>query len=116
MHMMWQLIHQAAGPYTGFFRQGGSEAYMPKKVTNIQRIINNDILKIVNIVFSRGQLPPLASPLCTALPGGNLKFKDKKQSPANNFKTKHNKSKKLIANVSLFTIHLQSNLNTLINY
>ena len=25
---------------------------MPKKVPNIQRIINNDILKIVNIVFS----------------------------------------------------------------
>ena len=27
-------------------------AYMAKKVSNIQRIINNDILKIVNIVFS----------------------------------------------------------------
>ena len=27
---------------------------MPKKVPNIQRIINNDILKIVNIVFSGG--------------------------------------------------------------
>jgi hypothetical protein len=33
---------------------------MPKKVPNIQRIINNDIriLKIVNIVFSGGGLPP----------------------------------------------------------
>jgi hypothetical protein len=36
------------------FHQGGSKAYMPKKVPNIQRIINNDILKIVNIVFSGG--------------------------------------------------------------
>ena len=27
---------------------------MPKNVLNIQRIINNDILKIVNIVFSGG--------------------------------------------------------------
>ena len=35
------------GPYTGSFHQGGSKAYMPKKVPNIQRIIN-DILKIVN--------------------------------------------------------------------
>jgi hypothetical protein len=36
-------------------------AYMPKKVPNIRRIINNDILKVVNIVFYRGgggQLPP----------------------------------------------------------
>jgi hypothetical protein len=32
---------------------------MPKKVPNVQRIIHNNILKIVNIVFSRGQLPPL---------------------------------------------------------
>jgi hypothetical protein len=31
---------------------------MPKKVPSIQRIINNDILKIVNIVFSP---PPLAA-------------------------------------------------------
>jgi hypothetical protein len=78
---MWQLIHQAAGPYTGFFRQGGSEAYMPKKVTNIQRIINNDILKIVNIVFSRGQLPPL--PLRCVRPCQveilNLKIKSRAQ-------------------------------------
>ena len=29
-------------------------AYMPKKVPNIRRIINNDILKVVNIVFSSG--------------------------------------------------------------
>ena len=36
---------------------------MPKKVPNIQIIINNDILKIVNIVFSGGQLPPLPLPL-----------------------------------------------------
>jgi hypothetical protein len=42
-----------AGPYTGFFHKGGSKAYMPKKVPNIQRIIN-DILKIVNTVFSGG--------------------------------------------------------------
>jgi hypothetical protein len=43
---------------------------MPKKVSNIQRIINNDILKIVNIVFSgeEGAVAPLAPPpLCTAL-------------------------------------------------
>jgi hypothetical protein len=44
-------------------------------------------------------------------------FKDKKQSTANNFKTKHNKSKKLLANASLFTIqHLQSNLNEFTGY
>jgi hypothetical protein len=59
-------------PYQGrtkdFFHQGGSKAYMPKKVPNIQRIINNDILKIVNIVFSRRAVaPPPAIPLCTAL-------------------------------------------------
>jgi hypothetical protein len=36
---------------------------MPKKVPNIQRIINNDILKIVNIVFSGGGgVAPLAPP------------------------------------------------------
>ena len=35
------------------FSPGGSMAYMPKKVPNIRRIINNDILKVVNIVFSR---------------------------------------------------------------
>jgi hypothetical protein len=29
---------------------------MLKKVPNIQRIINNDILKIVNIVFSGGEV------------------------------------------------------------
>jgi hypothetical protein len=42
------------------FSPGGSMAYMPKKVPNIRRIINNDILKVVNIVFYRGggQLPP----------------------------------------------------------
>jgi hypothetical protein len=38
----------------GFFHQMGSKADMPKKVPNIRRIINNDILKIVNIVFSLG--------------------------------------------------------------
>jgi hypothetical protein len=45
------------------FTRGG---YMPKKVPNIQRIINNDILKIVNIVLSGGGAvaPP---PLRTAL-------------------------------------------------
>jgi hypothetical protein len=54
------------GPYAGFFHQGCS-------IPNIRRIIN-DILKIVNIVFSRGQLPPPpppppppVSPLCTVL-------------------------------------------------
>jgi hypothetical protein len=41
-----------AGPYAEFFHKGGCMAYMAKKVPNIQRIINNDILKIVNIVFS----------------------------------------------------------------
>ena len=45
---------------------------MPKKVPNIQRIINNDILKIVNIVFSVGggvELPPPPPPprVCTSL-------------------------------------------------
>ena len=35
-----------AGPYEGFFHHGGSKAYMPKKVPNIERVINNDILKI----------------------------------------------------------------------
>jgi hypothetical protein len=35
---------------------------MPKKVPNIQRIINNDILKIVNIVFSGGGCPPAPPP------------------------------------------------------
>jgi hypothetical protein len=34
------------------FWPGSSKAYLPKKVPNIQRIINNVILKIVNIVFS----------------------------------------------------------------
>ena len=34
---------------------------MPKKVPNIQRIIN-DILKIVNIVFSRGAVAPPCHP------------------------------------------------------
>jgi hypothetical protein len=39
-------------------KRRGSKAYMPKKVPSIQRIINNDILNIVNIVFSRGATPP----------------------------------------------------------
>jgi hypothetical protein len=48
-------------------------AYMPKKVPNIRRIINNDILKVVNIVFSigvgGGQLPPppVFGPECLGL-------------------------------------------------
>ena len=46
---------------------GGSKAYMPKKVPNIQRIINNDIVKIVNTVFSRGAVASPAPTLCTAL-------------------------------------------------
>ena len=33
---------------------GQYKAYMPKNVPNIQRIINNDILKIVNIVLVIG--------------------------------------------------------------
>jgi hypothetical protein len=42
-----------------FFHQGSSKAYMPKKVPNIQRKINNDILKIVLYSFlRRGKLPP----------------------------------------------------------
>jgi hypothetical protein len=40
---------------------------MPKKVPNIQRIINNVILKIVNIVFSRGAVAP---PPAVYGPGG----------------------------------------------
>jgi hypothetical protein len=44
------------------FSSGGSKAYMPIKVPNIQRIINNDILKIVNIVFSGGAVAPLTPP------------------------------------------------------
>ena len=53
--------HLETGPYAGFFHQGqgGSKAYMPKKVPKIQRIIN-DILKIVNIVF----YPPPPPPVC----------------------------------------------------
>ena len=50
--MFWQ------GRTQDFFTRGGSKAYMPKKVPNIQRIINNDILKIVNIVFSGGAVAP----------------------------------------------------------
>jgi hypothetical protein len=43
-------------------------------------------------------------------------FKDKEQSPANNFKTNIIKVN-LLANVSLFTIqHLQSNLNAFTGY
>jgi hypothetical protein len=41
-----------------FFTRGGSKTYMPKKVTNTQRIINKVILKIVNIVVSRGAVSP----------------------------------------------------------
>jgi hypothetical protein len=52
-----------SGPYAGFFHYGGSKGYMPKNVPNIQRVINNDILKIVNIVFSGEQLPPCPPPL-----------------------------------------------------
>ena len=41
---------------------------MPKKVPNIQRIINNDILKIINIVFSGGGGEVAPAPrLCTSL-------------------------------------------------
>ena len=43
------------------FSPGGTIAYMPKKVPNIRRIINNDILKVVNIVFYRGEVAPLPS-------------------------------------------------------
>jgi hypothetical protein len=43
-----------------FFHQGGSKADMAKKVPNIiQRIINNNILKIVNIVFFMGAVAGL---------------------------------------------------------
>ena len=55
-----------SGPYThDFFHQGGSKAYMPNKlydqVPNTKRIINNVILKIVNIVFSgEGAVAPPA--------------------------------------------------------
>jgi hypothetical protein len=46
------------------FFTGGSKACMLKKVPNIQRITNNDILKIVNIVFSGGggAVAPIAPP------------------------------------------------------
>ena len=50
-----------------FFTRG---AYMPKKVPNIQRIINNDILKIVNIVLSGGGA--VASPPPAAYGPDNL--------------------------------------------
>ena len=40
-------------------------AYMPKKVPNIRRIIN-DILKVVNIVFSSGGGTVTPPPLCSA--------------------------------------------------
>jgi hypothetical protein len=53
----------AEGCTQDFFYRGAVRPYMPKKVPNIQRIINNDILKIVNIVFSGGgALPPLPPP------------------------------------------------------
>jgi hypothetical protein len=63
------LTDVIAGPYSSdFFHQGGSirPDYMPKKVPNIQRIINNDILKIVNIVFSGGggSYPRPPAPRC----------------------------------------------------
>jgi hypothetical protein len=45
---------------------------MPKKVPNVQRIINNYIQKIVNIVFSSGQLPPLALPHAVYGPANSL--------------------------------------------
>jgi hypothetical protein len=35
-------------PYAGFFHQGGSKAYMPKRVPNTPQKNNNAILKIVN--------------------------------------------------------------------
>jgi hypothetical protein len=38
-------------------------AYMPKKVPNIRRIINNDILKVVHIVFSFG-ISVMYGPYC----------------------------------------------------
>jgi hypothetical protein len=41
---------------------------MLKKVPNIQRIINNDTLKIVNIVFFRGEVAPCC-PLPSAVYG-----------------------------------------------
>jgi phage repressor protein C with HTH and peptisase S24 domain len=46
------------------FSPNGSKAYMPKKNPNIQRIINNVILKIVNIVFSKGGQWPPPPPRC----------------------------------------------------
>jgi hypothetical protein len=63
------VVRLGSGLYTGFFHQGGSMVYMPKNVPHIQRIINNDILKIVNIVFSGGGevAPPPPPPLCMAL-------------------------------------------------
>ena len=55
--------HQGVSP-------GGSKAYMLRKVPNIHRIINNDILKIVNTVFLKeGQLPPAALPSAVYGPG-----------------------------------------------
>ena len=38
------------------------KTYMPKKVPNTQRIINNVILKIVNIVFSGGRAVAFPAP------------------------------------------------------
>ena len=45
------FMHQLIRAVRRIFSPGGSKAYMPKK-SQISRIINNDILKIVNIVFS----------------------------------------------------------------
>ena len=48
------------------FSPGDSKVYMPKKVQNIRRIINDILTEIGNIVFSRGKFPlPPVSPLCT---------------------------------------------------
>jgi hypothetical protein len=61
-----QVLECLQGRMQDFFTRG-SKVYMPKKVPNIRRTIN-DILKIVSIVFSRVQLPPPpVSPLCTVL-------------------------------------------------
>jgi hypothetical protein len=53
------VVRSLTSQLWSFSPGGGSKTYMPKKVTNTQRIINNVILKIVNIVVSRGAVSPL---------------------------------------------------------
>jgi hypothetical protein len=58
-----------SGPYPGFLTREAVTLYAEKVPQNIQRISNNVILKIVNIFFPRGQLPPCPPPTTPAVYG-----------------------------------------------